>query len=150
MSTSTDEKVTTDLIQTLKDGQKGFADAAERLAESDRADLAPTFAELSAQRAEFARELETMAAAYGDDIDESGSIAGAIHRGWIGLKDAVTGSSAGAIIDAAVTGEEHAVAEFEKALEEKISDGLRAKVQTQFFAVRAAADDVKMMRTAVE
>ncbi|MEZ5225935.1 MAG: PA2169 family four-helix-bundle protein [Acidimicrobiales bacterium] len=97
MSTSTDRKVTTDLIETLEDGSRGFAEAAERLAGTDRPDLATRFAEFGRQRAAFSQELESMAAAYGDDIDENGSVAAAVHRGWMSIKDAVTGSSASGV-----------------------------------------------------
>ena len=41
---STDEKVTKDLIQTLEDGTNGFRLGAEKLSDSDRADLATRFA----------------------------------------------------------------------------------------------------------
>ena len=34
---STDAKVTKDLMQTLEDGRKGFAEAADKLAEDDAA-----------------------------------------------------------------------------------------------------------------
>ncbi|MGH8925682.1 MAG: hypothetical protein ACRDWA_13755 [Acidimicrobiia bacterium] len=37
------------------------------------------------------------------------------------VKDAVTGSDPGAVLDVAEQGEEHAVAEYERAMEEEIS-----------------------------
>lgn len=106
---SEDERVTKDLIETLKDGAKGFSTAAERLADSDRADLSATMRGYSKQRASFAAELERMAAEYGDDIDESGSLAGKAHREWMAVKDAITGSSPEGVLDAAEQGEDHAV-----------------------------------------
>ncbi|MEZ5218466.1 MAG: hypothetical protein R2715_18225 [Ilumatobacteraceae bacterium] len=36
---STDERVTKDLIETLEDGKKGFATAAEKLAGDSKPDL---------------------------------------------------------------------------------------------------------------
>ena len=99
---STDATVTKDLMQTLEDGRKGFADAAGKLVDTDRADLAPRFAEFSAQRATMYSELEVLAAAYGDDLDEDGSAAAAVHRGWMSLKDALAGSSASGVLTAAL------------------------------------------------
>ena len=73
-----------------------------------------------------------MAKAYGDQIDKSGSVAAALHRGWMSLKDAVTKSDTKAILEVAKQGEDHAVTEYEKALGEDISDGLRIVLQRQF------------------
>lgn len=138
---STDETITTDLIETLKDGKAGFEQAADAVAESD-ASLATMLRELSAQRAGFSAELQRLAAAYGDRIDEDGSTAAALHRGWMSLKDAVTGSDTDAVLKAALTGEDHAVSEYEKALDADISPNLRTVVQRQFADVRAARDRV--------
>ncbi len=90
-----------------------------------------------------------MAARYGDDIDESGSVAAAIHRGWMSLKDAIAGNSASGVLDAAEQGEDHAVSEYEKALQADISPELRTVVTRQFTEVKLAHDEVKALRSAV-
>jgi uncharacterized protein (TIGR02284 family) len=146
---STDLRVTKQLIQTLEDGKQGYAHAADRLAESDRPDLAATMRAYSDQRAFFAAELETMASQYGDQIDESGTVAGAIHRGWMTLKDALTGTSPEAVLDVAEQGEDHAVKEYEDALSEDISEELRRVVRRQYTDVALAHDDIKALRNAV-
>ena len=148
MSKSTDEKVTEDLMETLEDGRKGFADAAEKLADSDQPTLATKFTELSSQRERFAAELEAMAAQYGDDVDESGSVAAAVHRGWMSLKDAIAGSDPKGVLDAAVQGEEHAVKEYEKAVKEELSADLRTTVERQYQAIKAAQTEVVALRDA--
>jgi uncharacterized protein (TIGR02284 family) len=143
---STDEKVTKDLIQTLEDGTNGFQSAAEKLSDSDRADLATRFTTYSAERSQFADELRSMAAAYGDQINESGSVAATAHRGWMAVKDALTGSSPSGVLDVAEQGEDHAVSEYRKALDEDISPELRTVVQRQFQSVQATHDEVKTLR----
>lgn len=145
---STDEAVTKDLIETLEDGQEGFAKGAEKLAESDDPQLANTFRRFSDQRASFSQELRAMAAAYGDQINESGSVAAKLHRGWMSLKDALAGSDPHGVLDAAEQGEDHAVEEYEKALSADISPELRAVVQRQFDQVKSAHDQVKALRNA--
>lgn len=145
---STDERVTKDLIETLANGEEGFAKAADRLTDTDRADLCERFRELSAQRSGMAEELRGLAAAYGDDIDKSGSVAGAVHRGWMSLKDAFSGSDADGVLDAAEQGEDHAVAEFQRALDDDISAELRTIIQRQFADVSAAHDWVRSQRNA--
>ena len=145
---SDDEKVAKDLVETLKDGERGFAAAAEKVRDSDRAEWATTLQRLSEQRAGFRREIVEMGHEYGDDVDESGSVAATLHRGWISLKDALTGDDAGSVLGAAVTGEDHAVSEYEKAEEGDLSAGFRAVVTRQHAAIVAARDEVKALQVA--
>lgn len=145
MSKSTDEKVTEDLVETLEDGRAGFAAGAEKLEADGRSDLAASFRRMSEQRADFSRELRQMAASYGDQVDENGTAAAKLHRGWMTLKDALTGASPTGVLDAAGEGETHAAKEFESALDEDISDGLRTVVERQLAAIRTAKAEVDAM-----
>lgn len=145
---STDAAVTKDLIQTLEDGKEGFAKGAEKLAESDRPELATAFRQNSQQRDRMAAELQEMAKSYGDQIDDSGTMVGTLHRGWMSLKDALSGSGPDGVLDAAEQGEDHAVKEYEKALGGDISPPLRTVVERQLGEVRAAHDQVKALRDA--
>ena len=145
---SDDENVAKDLVETLKDGERGFAAAAEKLRDSDHSQWATTLERLSEQRADFRREIVALGHAYGDDVDESGSAAAALHRGWISLKDALTGDDAGSVLGAAVTGEDHAVSEYDKALEKDLSSGFRDVVTRQRAAVVTARDEVKALQIA--
>lgn len=139
---STDESATKDIIQTLEDGKDGFTKAAEKLDEMKEPQLVAQFRQFAQQRATFADELQGMAKAYGDQIDKTGSVAAALHRGWMSLKDAVTKSDTKAILEVAKQGEDHAVTEYEKALSEDISDGLRNVLQRQLNDVKGARDTV--------
>ena len=145
---STDARIAKDLVETLKDGRDGFTAAAERLRGSDQPELAATMQRLAEQRAQFAGEIVAMGHDYGDDVDESGSAAGALHRGWLKVKDAVTGDDAGSVLGAAVTGEDHAVSEYEKALGEDLSDGFRSVLQRQHDSVVAAREEVSQLQDA--
>lgn len=143
---SNDAQVTKDLIETLEDGREGFAKGAEKLRGDDQPQLADTFIKYSEQRAKFSAELRAMAATYGDKIDEDGSFVATLHRGWLSLKDALTGSNPKGVLDAAEQGEDHAVKEFKKALDADISAGLREVVARQLTDVKAAHDDVRALR----
>lgn len=145
---SVDEAVTKDLTETLEDGREGFAKGAEKLDASDAPELAATFRQLSEQRATFSSELRGIARAYGDHIDESGSVAATFHRGWMSLKDALEGSSPHGVLAAAEQGEDHAVKEYKKALDSDISPDLRAIVERQGADVKAAHDQVRSLRDA--
>ena len=95
-----------------------------------------------------AQEIIDLGHAYDEDVDQSGTAAAALHRGWIALKDALTGDDAGSVLGAAVTGENHAVSEYEKALEKDLSAGFRDVVTKQHAAVVAARDEVKALHDA--
>jgi uncharacterized protein (TIGR02284 family) len=146
---SNDASATKDLLQTLEDGRAGFEKGAEKLDSTDAPQLATTFRNSSRQREQFATELQGLAAAYGDQLDEGGSVAGTLHRGWLSLEDALSGSSPSGVLDAAEQGEDHAISEYEKASNDDISPELRSVVQRQLAEIRAAHDDVKALRDAL-
>lgn len=146
---STDRRVTTDLIETLEDGKDGFNQAADRLAESDSPDLSTTMRQYADQRAAFSAELEQLAANYGDDIDEDGSVGAALHRGWMTVKDAISGSDPKGVLDAAEQGEDHAVSAYQDALDKQdLSPELRQVIQRQYADIQKAHDDIKALRAA--
>lgn len=148
METDTTGAVLEDLIETLEDGRKGFEQAAERLETSDDPALAIDLRRYAQQRADFSIELRSVAAQHGYEIDDEGSMGGALHRGWITLKDALTGDDPTAVLGAAETGEDHAVTEFEEALEKDLPADVRSIVERQAMAVRRAHDEVKALRDA--
>lgn len=139
-------RVLEDLIETLEDGKKGFGNTAEKLTESGRADLASRMTELSSQRGDFAVELANLATKHGIQIDEDGSLGGAMHRGWMNLKEALASDESHAVLAAAEAGEDHAVSEYEKALDEELPEDVLAVVSRQASAVKAAHDEVRALR----
>ena len=143
---SNDAKVTKDLMMTLKDGTDGFAKGAEKLVETNHPELATTFRKYADQRAAYYAELEKLAAQYGDDIEPSGSVVGTIHRGWMAVKDALSGSSAEGVLDAAEQGEDHAKSSYEDALKEDVSAELAAVIRRQYEGVCAGHDEVRSLR----
>ncbi|RYB91328.1 PA2169 family four-helix-bundle protein [Nocardioides glacieisoli] len=145
---SDDAKAAKELVETLKDGEKGYATAADKLRDSDRPEWATTMQRLSQQRAGFWREIVDMGHEYGDDVDESGTVAAAVHRGWLSLKDAVTGDDPDGVLGAAQTGEDHAVKEYEDALKMDLSAGFREVVVRQQADVLAARDELKALKSA--
>lgn len=145
---SDDAKAAKELVETLKDGERGFADAAEKLRDGKHPEWATTLQRFSDQRAGFWREIVDMGHDYGDDVDESGTVAAAVHRGWIAVKDALTGDDPEAVLKAALTGEDHAVSEYEDALKKDLSAGFREVVVRQQAAVVAARDEVKALQKA--
>ena len=137
-----------DLIETLKDGQEGFRAASQDVQSHD---LKSLFSEYSLQRSKFAGELQALAHSLGEKEPEtSGSVSGALHRGWINLKAALTSKDEHAILAECERGEDSAVAEYRKALEHTdlpshVADTLRE----QAAEVKAAHDRVRNLRDAL-
>lgn len=134
-----------ELIETLKNGQEGFRAASEDVQSGD---LKTLFSEYSLQRSKFAGELRAIAHSLGEaDPATGGSVSGALHRGWINLKSALTSQDEHAILSECERGEDSAVAEYSKALaEEGLPGHVAATLQTQYKAVKAAHDRVRDLR----
>ena len=140
--------VLNDLIDVCKDGEAGFRDAAEGTKESEYRAL---FNKYSAQRAEFARELQNQVAMLDEKPEKTGTVRGALHRGWINIKEAVTGNNLKAIIDECERGEDVAKDTYERALNEgALPDHLRNIVQRQYTQVKAAHDSVRALQLRAE
>jgi uncharacterized protein (TIGR02284 family) len=138
-----------ELIQTLEDGRDGFAKAAERLANNSAPDVSQRFREYSTQRAAMADELRRCAQLEGFTVPATGTVAGAVHRGWMAVKDVLTGDDAPAIINAAEQGEDHAKSKFRDALSDRsLSPALRSIVESQAARVEAAHDYVSSLKHA--
>lgn len=131
------------LIETCKDGQQGFADSAEGVESSN---LKSFFYETGQQRAQFAGELQSLVRELGGDPENSGSVSGAIHRGWINIKSAVTGKDEKAILNEAERGEDSAVSAYKDALNQNLPANVQSVIQNQYSQVQAAHDKVKALR----
>src|SRR3954466_13019415 len=110
------------LIETCKDGQHGFKTAAEDV-KNDA--LRSLFQELSMERGRFIAELEHLVRSVGEDVEQSGSVAGVMHRAWIDLKSALSSGSEHAVLAECERGEDSAVAEYREALEHDLPVSIR-------------------------
>jgi len=136
-----------DLIETTKDGQKGYENAASHV---KRSDLKTFFREQSAERGRFAQELETELSSLGEgDKKVSGSATGALHRAWIDAK-ATLGGGDKAILDAVEQGEDNAKDSYQKALSASLPSHVQEIVRRQAASVQNAHDRVRDLRDAAE
>jgi len=140
--------VLNNLIETLKDGQEGFKQAAESVRDPE---LKALFGQYSQQRSRFAAALQSEARSHGETKPETSSSAtGALHRGWINLKSAITGGNDHAILAECERGEDSAVEEYKKALDDGLTPSAQELVTRQFADIKAAHDRIKSLRDATK
>ncbi|MBV9242851.1 MAG: PA2169 family four-helix-bundle protein [Acidobacteria bacterium] len=133
------------LIETCRDGQEGFQQAAEAINDSE---LKTLFYEYSQQRAQFGAVLMELVRELGGDPAHSGSTAGALHRGWMDLKGAITGGSEESILNECERGEDSAKDAYKDALEKNLPSNIADVVRQQATAVQAAHNRVRELRNA--
>jgi len=132
-----------DLIESCKDGDEGFRTAAEKVKD---ATIKSDFLKFARQRAGFAGELQAEVTRLGGDPAKSGTTTGAIHRGWIDLKSAVTGDSDHGILEEAERGEDAAVKNYRDALAKNLPADIEAIVSRQMHKIQQTHNTVKAMR----
>jgi uncharacterized protein (TIGR02284 family) len=137
------------LVHTLRDGQEGFRKASEDVKNTRLKDV---FSRLSLQRAKFAGELEAELLTLGeeDPQNEGSTVAGAVHRGWMDLKAALTSNDEHAVLAEAERGEDSAVKEYKEALETELPEPIRKIVSKQAVDIKRAHDEVKTLRDAAK
>jgi uncharacterized protein (TIGR02284 family) len=132
------------LVETCKDGERGFGTAAAAV---NDVNLKRLFDSYARQRGEFARELQREVRRLGGDPERAGHVAGALHRGWINFKAAVSGKDDGAVLDECERGEDMAVRSYREALERGLPADVRLTVERQFMQVKDAHDHVRTLET---
>lgn len=132
-----------DLIETSKDGENGFRSAAE---DAKSAELKATFLRRAEDCAKGASELQQLVSRMGGNPEQGGSVAGAMHRGWMDLKAKVAHRDDLAILEECERGEDVAKAKYRKALDASLPDDVRAVVQRQYDGVVSNHDAVRDLR----
>ena len=145
MSSDDVVSVLNDLIETSKDGEKGFRVCAEDLKDPK---LKASFTQRAEECAQAAAELQGMVRDRGGDPEKHSSMAGELHRRWVDLKSMVTGKSDEAILNECERGEDVAKKSYKKALEKELPADVRAVVERQYQGVLRNHDQVKALRDA--
>lgn len=115
------QAVTNTVIETLIDGVRGFATAAEKA----QGDLEEQLTSMGEQRRTTTEDIIRIAADEDMEpvtIDDEGTPTGVLHRSWISIRDAVQGDSG--VVNAALTGERHAKEELEEALDKGLPESI--------------------------
>jgi uncharacterized protein (TIGR02284 family) len=142
-----DVTVLNTLIGTLIDSIEGYQKSA-----ADTAN--PTFAEKfnarAQERQQVLTKLQAAVARLGGQPEDESTTAGAAHRGWINLKEAVLGRDDEAIINEVERGEDYLKEKFEAARENMdLGPEARAAVEEAWTSVKSGHDEMSALKHAV-
>lgn len=132
-----------DLVECCKDGEYGFRACAEQ---AKRQDLKSMFLQRADDCRNGAQQLNEQIRSLGGKVEDSGSAMGAVHRGWVSVKTALTGYDDKAVLNEAERGEDNALARYRKALKQPLPENVKQMVEKQYQGVQKNHDQVKMLR----
>jgi uncharacterized protein (TIGR02284 family) len=136
------------LIGTLIDSIDGYQKAA---ADTTNRRFAEMFSSRARERQQVLTRLQTAVARLGGNPEDDGTTAGAAHRGWINLKEAVLGSDDEAIVNEVERGEDYLKAKFEAARNNvDLPAEARAAVEEAWNSVRAGHDEMSALKHAID
>jgi uncharacterized protein (TIGR02284 family) len=130
------------LIETCRDGEEGFRKAAENVKDGS---IKSIFNEIGRERAQLADELAQEVQRLGGTPESGGSVSGAMHRGWMNVKETLAGRDDTSIVAEAERGEDVAVETYKKALEQPLPPPVESIVRRQFSHVQEAHDRVRAL-----
>jgi uncharacterized protein (TIGR02284 family) len=108
--------VINDLIKINNDRAAGFEKAGKDLKEDENG-LTAVFSQLSGESVRNVNELTVLARQFGGEAAEGTSTSGDLHRTWIDIKSAFTGSDVSSILNECERGEDAAKSAYKEALD---------------------------------
>jgi len=141
----TDDTIDTinDLIETCKDGEYGFRSSAEYMR---NADIKQLFLRRADECNAAAAELQRMVVQLGGKAEDSGTISGAAHRGWVAVKGTLAGYTDKAILEETERGEDTALERYRSAMEKNLPPQVRSVVEHQYEGVKRNHAQVRTLR----
>jgi len=132
------------VIKTLEDSQKGMAEIGDRLEDPE---LKRFFLAESLKRANFRGELENELHRHGiADVEESGTMAGALYRAWAGLKARLGGTDQ-SLVTTAEEADRETLEAYKEALDENLPIPVRQLLVEQQTQILSACDFMREART---
>ncbi|MGQ5522737.1 ferritin-like domain-containing protein [Chitinimonas sp. PSY-7] len=131
------------LIEASNDGVYGFDQCAQYASASE---LKNMFRMRAAECQQAVRELTDLVVAHGGKPDSGGTVSGAMHRGWVSIRSAVSANEDLAILEECEKGEDVAKAQYRKALNEPLPEAVRLVVDRQNRGVVRNHDEIKALR----
>ncbi|WCT13762.1 ferritin-like domain-containing protein [Mucilaginibacter jinjuensis] len=151
-SLKTREEVVSDLktlVQLVNDGKEGYQHAADK---TESPELKAVFLKLSGERIVYAAELKAHIATHGGEAEnEDGGILGSLHRGWITIKEAITGNDDKALIEAIQTGEKAAIAKYDEYISDYADHADHLELlKSQREGIETALKEIETLKKAIK
>ena len=137
-----------DLIETCKDAERGFRNAAESVRKDGDPELRTVLNAHAQQRARFAAVLQNEVLRRGGDPAQSGHVSAGFQRGWMNLNLALTGNSDASIIEECESSEQSAMRNYEAVLKTSLPSDLYAIVEDQYADIKLAHTRLRGLRRA--
>ena len=134
-----------DLIETSRDGEEGFRTCADGVKNPQ---LKQMFEQAANRCKQAVGELQAKVRELGGDPERRGSVAGALHRGWVDIKSTITGMDEAAVLAECERGEIVAKRAYEGALAKDLPADIRSIVERQHHGVIQHHDRVRQLRNA--
>ena len=134
------------LIETSKDGEYGLKACAEQAQSPQLKSLLSTRAEGCRRAAE---ELQSVVLDLGGKPDTDGSVAGAMHRGWVAVRSKLSTLTDRAVLDECERGEDVALKAYREALAGELPPDIRALVERQAEGAKRNHDEIKALRNSL-
>lgn len=143
--TTPDDTIDTlnDLIETSKDGEYGFRSSADHVRSAALKDL---FSRRATECGQAARELQARVAELGGSAEDTGTVAGAAHRGWVAVKSTLSGYTDLAILEETERGEDSALESYRSALDKELPAEVRSTVERHLEGVKRNHAEVRRLR----
>lgn len=132
-----------DLIETCKDGEFGFRTSSDNVR---NAELRRLFMRRSEECGQAARDLQTQVVGLGGAAEDTGTLAGAAHRGWVAVKGTLTGNSDLSILEETERGEDSALESYRAALGQGLANDVRALIERQLGGVKRNHAQMRQLR----
>lgn len=142
MNVRTERDTLNHLIEICRDGMRGFQLAADHVSDLE---LKRIFMDTALQRELFASELVPIAQRFGGGNDADGTAKGALHRGWIRLKDAMAKYDDGMVLTEAIRGEAHAADAYADAVASYLPPAARPVIERQYRAIQEVQRELGQM-----
>ena len=132
-----------ELIQSNIDSRDGYKQAAESV---DDLTLSSAFEQLASQRQAQADELARYVAWNGEEARREGSMAAAMHRTWMSIREMLTSDDRYAMLCEVERGEDSIKAAYESALKNTAGSAMNDVLLRQYADVKAAHDRMRDLR----
>jgi uncharacterized protein (TIGR02284 family) len=136
MTDRSERAVLNHLIETCKDAERGFRHVAEHATNPTVKSL---FLDIASQRERFAAALLPHAQRLGGANAGDGTAAGALHRTWIDLRNAIFRGDGEAVLHEAERGESFSRGVYSNALDGILPPTARELVESQYVELQRTA-----------